>query len=241
MSAQMPSAGIPILMYHKVAPVNPRSTLKGHYVSPRLFARQMESLVGRGYQPIRLSDLHSGRVSERSIVLTFDDGYENFFFNALPLLVRLGFPATVFLVANSLGGSNAWDVVNGDVEERLMTLAQIREARQAGIEFGSHTLDHVDLTAVPAEEARRQIVDSRSLLEDRLSASVESFCYPYGRKTKEVRDIVERAGYRLACSTEKGVNTQDSDPFALRRVNVRRDTAVPILFYKLRRELARAA
>jgi hypothetical protein len=195
-------AGVPILMYHKVAPVNPRSTLKGHYVPPRLFLRQMEALAARGYRPIPLSDICNPNNSDRSIVLTFDDGYENFFLNALPVLVRLGFPATVFLVAGQLGGTNVWDKSAGDVEERLMNLTQIREAQHAGLEFGSHT--------------------------------------PYGRKTPAVRDMVERAGYRLACSTEKGINTAETDTFALRRVNVRRDTAVPILFYKLRRDLARA-
>lgn len=230
---------IPILMYHKVAPVNQRSTLKGHYVSPRLFARQMAALCARGYEVAPLSRLFAGDLSDRSVVITFDDGYENYFTHALPVLVRYGFPATVFLVANAIGRTNAWDANEGDVEERLMDLRQIREAQAAGTEFGSHTLDHVDLISATPDEAWRQISESRRVLEERLEMPVSSFCYPYGRKTEAIRDMVGRAGYRLACSTEKGANTETTDPLCLRRINVRRDTHLPIFLYKLRRDVAR--
>jgi len=232
---------VPILMYHKVAPVNPRATTKGHYVSPRLFAKQMAMLATRGYVPISLSALQCGKVSEKSIVITFDDGYENFFTNALPVLVRHGFPATVFLVANAIGKTNRWDADLGDVEERLMCVSQIKEAMAVGAEFGSHTLDHADLAKVSKDEAWRQIDGSRKVLQDKLGTDISTFCYPYGHKTPEVRDMVPAAGYSLACSTEKGANTEDTDPFALKRVNVRRDTYVPILMYKLRRDVGRVA
>jgi peptidoglycan/xylan/chitin deacetylase (PgdA/CDA1 family) len=234
-------SSVPILMYHKIAPVNPRSILKGHYVSPRLFARQMSALASRGYVVVPLSRVLSGEAPERAVAITFDDGYENYFMHALPILVRHGYPATVFLVANAIGGTNAWDAVEGDVEEKLMDLGQIREAQAAGTEFGSHTLDHVDLTAATPDEAWRQVNGSRCFLEECLDAPVVSFCYPYGRKTGAVREMVQRAGYRFACSTEKGSNTENTDPFSLRRVNVRRDTHLPIFLYKLRRDGAREA
>jgi len=143
--------------------------------------------------------------------------------------------STVFLVANQLGGTNAWDTKEGDVEERLMDVPQILSARQAGTEFGSHTLDHADLQAISADEAWNQIDGSKKKLEAELAFSIEAFCYPYGRKTPEVCDMVKRAGYRLACSTEKGLNTDDTNHYALRRINVRRDTSVPIFAMKLLR------
>jgi peptidoglycan/xylan/chitin deacetylase (PgdA/CDA1 family) len=168
-------------------------------------------------------------------VITFDDGYVNFLTNALPVLRSHRFVATVFLVANQLGGTNAWDVVKGDVSEPLMNAAQIQQAREAGIEFGSHTLDHADLQAVSPEEAWRQIEGSKRKLEETLDCEVDAFCYPYGRKTPDVCEMVRRAGYRVACSTEKGLNTEDTDQFALRRINVRRDTSVPVFAMKLLR------
>jgi peptidoglycan/xylan/chitin deacetylase (PgdA/CDA1 family) len=199
----------------------------------------MEWLRDRGYRPIPVSQVLEPPSEGRPIAITFDDGYENFFLYALPVLVRLGFSATVFLVTNHLGGVNTWDIAHGDVSERLMTRSQACEAQEAGIELGSHTVDHVDLAAAAPTEAWRQITESRARLADLLGRAVTTFCYPYGRKTPEVRDMVERAGYRLACGTQKGPNTHDTDPFDLRRVNVRRDTAVPILSYKLRRDLGR--
>lgn len=236
----MSATAVPILMYHKVAPVNGQSTLKGHYVSPELFGKQMRALRKRGFEAVPLDRLFQEPLPERPIVITFDDGYENFYSHALPILQECGFSATVFLVANLLGQTNQWDVRNGDVEERLMTVEQIRQAMRSGIDFGSHTLDHADLATADDAAAWEQISGSRQLLESRLDSPIKTFCYPYGRKTASVQAMVARAGYTVACSTEKGANTPATDPFALKRINVRSDSYLPIFLYKLRRDLARA-
>jgi peptidoglycan/xylan/chitin deacetylase (PgdA/CDA1 family) len=146
--------------------------------------------------------------------------------------------ATVFLVAHQLGGRNEWDVKVGDVPEPLMTVEQIRAS--ANTQFGSHTLDHADLSAVEPKEAWRQIADSKCALEEALDRPVRSFCYPYGRKTSQTEEMVAKAGYRLACSTVGGFNDPDTNRFALRRVNVRRDTSPTILLFKLLRDMRRA-
>ena len=228
---------VPILRYHKVELLNRRSTVKGHYVSPGLFKRQMAVLKLMGYQAVPLSSLFDPTVKfpPKPVVITFDDGYVNFLTNALPILKRYGFPSTVFLVANQLGGTNAWDSQNGDVEEPLMNVEQILSAQAAGTEFGSHTLNHADLKAVGTDDAWNEIDGSKKKLEDLLSFEIKSFCYPYGRKTPEVCAMVERAGYRMACSTEKGINTEQTNPFVLRRINIRRDTLVPIFVMKMLR------
>jgi peptidoglycan/xylan/chitin deacetylase (PgdA/CDA1 family) len=197
----------------------------------------MAVLAAMGYTAIPLSSLYvpGAKMPRKPIVITFDDGYVNFLTNALPILKTYRFVATVFLVANQLGGTNAWDTMEGDVEEPLMDVGQILKAREAGIEFGSHTLDHADLQAVSANEAWRQIAGSKQKLEEMLSIEIDAFCYPYGRKTPDVCDMVKRAGYRVACSTEKGLNTETTNHFALRRINVRRDTSVPVFAMKLLR------
>jgi peptidoglycan/xylan/chitin deacetylase (PgdA/CDA1 family) len=197
----------------------------------------MAVLATMGYTAIPLSSLYKpgAKMPRKPVVITFDDGYVNFLTNALPVLKSYRFVATVFLVANQLGGINEWDTKEGDVAEPLMDVSQILRAKEAGIEFGSHTLDHADLQAVSHEEAWRQIDGSKKKLEQLLACEVEAFCYPYGRKTPDVCDMVKQAGYRVACSTEKGLNTEHTNHFALRRINVRRDTSVPVFAMKLLR------
>jgi peptidoglycan/xylan/chitin deacetylase (PgdA/CDA1 family) len=197
----------------------------------------MALLALLGYTAVPLSCLYQPgtKLPRKPVVITFDDGYENFLENALPVLSAQGFVSTVFLVANQLGGTNAWDTQNGDVEERLMDASQIQLAHQAGTEFGSHTLDHVDLAGAQSQEAWRQIKDSKTRLESILGFEIETFCYPYGRKTEAVCEMVERAGYRLACSTEKGLNTEQTNRFTLRRINIRSDTSIPVFAMKLLR------
>jgi peptidoglycan/xylan/chitin deacetylase (PgdA/CDA1 family) len=226
---------IPILMYHRIAPIEPRSVVKGHYVHPRMFQRQMATLSRLGYQAVALNDLYREEfiLPPKPVVVTFDDGYRNFATNALPALESFGFRSTVFLVANLIGKSNEWDQARGDVAEPLMTLGEIERAAKQGTEFGSHTLDHSDLSSVDTQEAWRQIAESKAVLQKVLGTEVGTFCYPYGRKTPEVQAMVRKAGYRLACSTEKGLNTQETDRTALRRINVRSDTLMPVFLYKL--------
>jgi peptidoglycan/xylan/chitin deacetylase (PgdA/CDA1 family) len=197
-----------------------------------MFDRQMSVLRRLGYRSVPLTSL-SGRFEPRSVVITFDDGYENFWSSALPSLKRHGYTSTVFVVANLIGKTNEWDAAKGDATEALMTLDQIRRAAKEGTDFGSHTLDHADLSVLPKEEAWRQIADSKAVLQQTLGIEVPTFCYPYGRKTPEVQAMVGRAGYRLACSTEKGLNTAATNPLALRRINIRSDTLMPVFLYKL--------
>ncbi|MEZ0326363.1 MAG: polysaccharide deacetylase family protein [Fimbriimonas sp.] len=226
---------VPILMYHRIAPLNPQSVVKGHYVHPKMFARQMGVLARLGYQAVPLRDLYDSdkTLPSKAVVVTFDDGYKNFSDNALPALISHSFASTVFLVANLIGKSNEWDQGRGDVKEPLMGLQEIEMAADNGTEIGSHTLDHADLTAVDTAEAWRQIAESKAVLEKVLGTEVGSFCYPYGRKTPEVQAMVRKAGYRLACSTEKGLNHSNTDRTALRRINVRSDTLMPVFLYKL--------
>lgn len=228
---------IPILMYHKVERLSARSAVPGHYVSPTLFRKQMGILSAMGYSTVPLSHLYrqDKKLPRKPIVITFDDGYVNFLTNALPILQSYRFVSTVFLVSNQLGGTNAWDFKDGGTPERLMNVDQVLQAKSAGTEFGSHTMDHVDLSAVSREEAWNQILGSKKALEATLGFEVDSFCYPYGRKDDEVRGMVARAGYRLACSTEKGLNTEETDRYALRRINIRRDTTAPVFVIKLLR------
>ncbi|HEY0866685.1 MAG TPA: polysaccharide deacetylase family protein [Fimbriimonas sp.] len=231
---------VPVLMYHKVAPCPRGSLVPGHYVHPRLFERQVRLLRLLGYQTVGLDSLFEEPLPKKPLVVTFDDGYENYFANALPILKRHGFRATVFLVAGLIGDLNRWDADRGDIPERLMTAEQILAAEKEGTEFGSHTKTHADLVAVRTEVARDEIAESKVHIERLLGHPIGTFCYPYGRKTEATEDLVRQAGYRVACSTQGGVNTPETNRLSLRRTNMRKDTHSYVLLYKLLRDYRRA-
>lgn len=226
---------IPILLYHKIGRAPPGALVRGHYVSLGMFRRHLAYLKDRGYESISLSDVvRSDRpLPFRPVVITFDDGYRCLYEEALPALVEFGFGAVVFMVAGALGGANTWEQAVGDVAEPLLGLEQMREMQTAGIEFGSHTMGHPHLTALPREKARREIVESRRLLEDRLEAPCRSFAYPYGDYDAGVRELVDEAGYEAACTTRRAAARRTDDRLELPRINIRRYNVTARFAYKL--------
>ena len=215
------SAGMPWLMYHKLGP-RPRAVrLKGLYVSRPLFERQLSELRAAGFAtPVCGPPLGEGNPGRR-IAITFDDGFANVFQHGLEPLARHGFRAMIFLVAELIGSSNEWEMLEGEARQSLMNDTQIKEWLAAGHEIGSHTLTHPFLTRLSLEKAREEIAASKKKLEDRFGRPVRHFCYPYGDWNPAVRDLVIAAGYETACTTELGVNTQATPPFELKRIQAR--------------------
>jgi len=226
---------IPILLYHKIGRPARGSRRPGQCVSTRLFRRHLAYLARYGYECISLLDVvRADRARPpRPVVITFDDGYRCLYEHALPALAELGWTATVFLVADGLGGTNAWEQAAGDVEEPLLGLAEIQEMRAAGLEFGSHTRSHPRLTELSEAEARAEIADSRARLAEALGAPCDSFAYPYGDWNPQVRDLVEEAGYQAACTTHRAAARRTDDALALPRINIRRYNILPRFAYKL--------
>ena len=217
---QVFAQGNPILTYHKLGPRPGGVRLKGLYVSGKLFTRQLEELKQAGYRSGALGDC-AGPLQEKRIGITFDDGYVNVLRYGLKPLASTGFWAIQFLVADLLGKGNEWDVAAGEAPEPMMDVEQVREWLAAGHEIGSHSLSHPWLTRIPVAEAREEITASRKRLEDVFGRPIEHFCYPYGDWNETVRDLVAEAGYRTACTTNPGVNTQSDSPFGLKRFTAR--------------------
>ena len=212
--------GNPVLTYHKVGPRPRGARLKGLYVSPALFARQLGDLRAAGYRSGPLGNA-AAPVQAGRIVLTFDDGFVNVLEHALAPLRSNGFSAIQFLVADLLGKTNEWEAVAGERTEPLMDAAQVREWLAAGHDIGSHTLSHPFLTQLSRDTAREEISASKKKLEDLFGRAIEHFCYPYGDWNPAVRDLVIEAGYRTACTTTNGVNTAADSPFELKRLTAR--------------------
>ena len=212
--------GRPVLCYHKVARKPLRARVRSTFIPPRLFAAQMRELRADGFRTAGLDDcLRAGGGKE--VVLTFDDGSASALHRAAPVLAQHGFTAINYLVSDLIGGINRWDTDRGEVPDRLMDEGEIRAWLAAGHRIGAHTRTHPALTEIPAARAREEIAGSKKALEDRFGFAIRHFCYPYGKVSPAVRDMVAEAGFETAVTTEPGLARSGGDPFLVPRLGAR--------------------
>jgi peptidoglycan/xylan/chitin deacetylase (PgdA/CDA1 family) len=209
---------------------------QSYYLSPHRWRRLLQAMKSGGYRcadPIRLED-PATKWGDRELVLTFDDGYDDFYTEVFPLIESHGLKPLVFLPAGRIGDENRWDQAVGLRARRLLDAAQIRELRRHGVRFGSHTLTHPLLVRIDDAQLRRELVESKRRLEDLLGDEVNTLAYPYGATNQRVRTAVIEAGYKLAFTTLEGLNLWQ-DPFDMMRLEF--NQVLPPLFYgwKLRR------
>lgn len=216
------ATGHAVLTYHHVGTAPRGVRLKGLYLSPQLFARQMAELAAAGFSAPGYDELlDSGPENGLRVFLTFDDGFGDVWEHALPVLQHQRYQAIQFLVANRLGDVSEWQRPSGEVAGSLMSRGQIEEWLAAGQGIGSHSLTHPYLTRLPLAQAREEIGGSKRMLEDLFGREIRHFCYPYGDWDPRVRDMVEEAGYRTACTTRFGGNAPPLDPLTLQRITAR--------------------
>jgi peptidoglycan/xylan/chitin deacetylase (PgdA/CDA1 family) len=205
---------LPVLLYHSVADsVDPR--FAEWAVTPALFAAHMDFLRSEGYRTLTVRELAVGgggaAAADRTVVITFDDGFEDFYTAAWPHLERNGLTATVFVTTGNVGSTATWLRRQGEGDRPLMSWAQIAEISAAGIECGAHGHTHVQLDTVPLWRAREEIERSRNALAE-VTGPVSSFAYPHGYHTRRVRRAVRRAGFARACAVGDGLATASGDP-----------------------------
>jgi peptidoglycan/xylan/chitin deacetylase (PgdA/CDA1 family) len=187
------------------------------------FARQMQWLHDQAFNIMPLSSLAQCLVDReplpaRSAVITFDDGFENVYSAAFPILAKHGFCATVFLVTGFCGKNNDWPGQPSIVPRLpLLTWPQVREMSRLNIAFGSHTITHPRLDRISSLDAEREIVESRTEIEQQLGQSAPVFAHPYGRSSRSSLDLVRRS-YRAAAGTHLGMVKSASDVFEIERV-----------------------
>jgi peptidoglycan/xylan/chitin deacetylase (PgdA/CDA1 family) len=215
---------IPILMYHDVTPT-PEPEFRKYSLTPAEFDAQMRLLSDRGWIPVSLDRVLASRndravLPARAIVITFDDGFQDCFTHAVPVLLEHAFLATFFFVSGLIGKTSAWLLPLRGIEPPIMSWSDIQELARLGFECGSHTMTHPHLPTLPENECRRELADSRKLLEDRLGRRIVHLAYPFGSYNEAVCHIAEREGYLSGCSTRTGVSDAGDDPFALHRVPV---------------------
>ncbi len=187
----------PVLTYHQVSD---RFELSITRQRVGQFQRGIRFIHEQGYKAVRLDEVFNpGEVgSEKRLALTFDDAYQDFYLNAFPILQKFGLTAHVFVITGYVGKYGKWDYGWGRKKERHLTWEQILELSAAGFDFGSHTVNHPDLTKIPRRFVGYELKRSKETLEDKLGKSVDFLSYPFGRYDRYVQDEAERSGYKGA-------------------------------------------
>ncbi len=210
---------IPILTYHSIDE-------SGSVISTKAetFRWQMKLLSDAGYSVVTLADLISRLEAEEELpdkiaALTFDDGFQNFYAAAYPVLEQYDFKATVFLVTDFCDGYNDWGGNPPDLpRSSLLSWSEVKELSSYGIEFGSHTRTHPDLTKASAVKVREEIVGATTAIGDATGRKPETFAYPFGKYDLAARKVVEE-NFKAACSTNLGKIRFGSDLFSLERID----------------------
>jgi len=200
---------LPILMYHHIRENANSEDKMGNNLSVPLtsFVKQLDDIKNKGYKTITFLDIKKGEIPEKSIILTFDDGYDDFYYYALPELQRRNLKGVLYIVTDFIG------------KPGYLNKSQILEIKNYGIEIGSHTLSHRNLLNLNKEEADKEIRDSKKYIEDLIGEKVVSFCYPAGKFSPEIEIMVEDVGYDFAVTTISGI-AQFYKAFELSRFRV---------------------
>lgn len=203
-----PPEGVAVLAYHKIGYDNDR------YSVPTVeFDAQLAYLKQQGYTTISLLEFAKAKkgkftLPDKPLVITFDDGYEDNYYTALPILEKYGMKGTVFMVVNDIG------------KKGYLTLAQLKEMERRNFEIGSHTANHLPLSTLTPEKKKEEIEISKLLLEWKGLKTVFFLAYPNGDYDAESRALLKESEYLGALTGESGLNTSATDPYILHRINV---------------------
>jgi peptidoglycan/xylan/chitin deacetylase (PgdA/CDA1 family) len=217
---------IPVLAYHKIDEPTADIKLRGAFTSPKNFARQIGYLKKCNFEFYTASELidfynKNDVFPPRAITLTFDDGWKDNYTNAFPIMKKLGITATIFLVPSCIGQTTAKVVADGEGEREHLSIENITEMSEYGIEFGSHTLNHKLLHKASDEEVEFEVTESKKEIENLLQKPCRVFAYPAGFCTAAAQNAVKRAGYVAAFSTVYG-DRENVNLYALNRIEILR-------------------
>ena len=248
---------IPILMYHSIsdAPEKAHHPYFKTNTSPRVFAEHMKFLHESNYAVILLPEAvdiitrnpepanrrhclttrNSQLVTCNPVVLTFDDGFADFYTEAFPILQEYGFCATVFLPTGFISDGECCFK-----DKRYLRWGEIRELAKSRIEFGSHTVTHPQLRDLDWSQVEQEIRESRGIIEDKIGEKVESFSYPYAFPAENeclkerLKNLLVKLGYKNGVTTSVGTAVRGDDPFFLKRIPINSDDDT--VFFKAKLE-----
>jgi peptidoglycan/xylan/chitin deacetylase (PgdA/CDA1 family) len=225
---------IPILLYHSVA-AEARPGFKKWVVPAQTFVAHIAYLHDYGYTPITVTHLINlwangpTNLPSRPVVITFDDGFADFYSTVLPILRKYGFTATLYLTTGFMGQTSRWLASLGESQRPMLTWSQVRAIAASGIECGAHSRSHPQLDTLSVKASWDEIVGSKLKLEEYLGQPVETFAYPHGYYNPTVRRLVQEAGFSSACAVKNAISTVTDDRFALARIIITGDTSAESL------------
>ncbi|MCT8975711.1 polysaccharide deacetylase family protein [Clostridium sp. CX1] len=201
---------LPVLMYHSIA-YEEGNELR---IPKENFREQMKYLKDNNYTTLTLDELYSFFISnkpiqEKSVVITFDDGYKDNYENAYPILKEFGFNATIFVITGAI-----------DNEKDYLTLNQLKEMEQNGIDIESHTVAHEQLDKISYEKQLDTITRSKKYLEEALGKEIRYIAYPFGKYNTDTVKASKYAGYNMSFTTQGGWSNKTQDIFTLNRVYI---------------------
>lgn len=216
----------PIIQYHKIDKPGQGVLVRGGFTPPKRFAKQMLYLKKQGVVFYTASELiehylERGIFPPRGIALTLDDGWKDNYTNAFPVLKRLDIKATIFLVTSCIGQSSAKVMAEGETERAHLTREDVLEMSKHGIEFGSHTVNHLHLDKLPLEEIKIEVEKSKQQIEEMLQKPCKVFAYPAGFYNEAAQQVIKSVGYITAFSTTYGPS-DSLDLYALNRIEIMR-------------------
>lgn len=201
--------GVPVLYYHSVRESADNEVI----ITPENLKAELQYIQDEGYTTLTMNELsayllHNSPIPKKSIVITFDDGYMDNYYNAFPILKALNMKATIFCITSNLDGSY------------YLSKEAITEMLNSGIDIESHTVNHIKLNELPYDKQLRELQESKKTLEEITGREVYAIAYPFGHFNDDSIKAAKAAGYKLGFTTNRGLSDRDDDPFKLDRIYI---------------------
>jgi len=209
---------VPILMYHSISDT-PNDQLA---VPPKQFEQQIDWLINDSFKIISLEEAvrrmrrRPGLNLRKTVVLTFDDGYNDFLHNAAPILQKHCLPATIFIVMGRVGKLSTWDT--SEVARKTLNWKEICQVKKLGFSIGSHSMTHPSLVALGQRTLLHEIGESLRMLKEIIGEQFCAFAYPFGQFSMREKEAVAKAGCHCALKN-RGLwgNGYETDLYLLKR------------------------
>jgi peptidoglycan/xylan/chitin deacetylase (PgdA/CDA1 family) len=210
-SEKIVPVAMPIFMYHYIRKYTDANDPIGVNLSvpPEKFEEHLAWLKENGYESVFPNFFKDPKaLALKPIILTFDDGYEDAYTSAFPLLQKYKMKGVFYLIVSKIGtpGYLNWE--------------EILEMQKAGMAFGSHTLAHPDLRNLDIVNLEKEIKESREILGQKLREEITDFCYPSGKYSDVVMAELRKDNYETAVTTNSGISSLKDDPFLLKRLRI---------------------
>jgi peptidoglycan/xylan/chitin deacetylase (PgdA/CDA1 family) len=201
--------GVPVLYYHSVQKNADNEVI----ITPKTLKYELQYIKDQGYTTLTMNELynyllHNSPIPKKSIVITFDDGYMDNYYNAFPILKDLNMKATIFCITSNLDGSY------------YLSKEAINEMLNYGIDIESHTVNHLKLNQLTYSEQLRELQESKKNLESITGKEVYAVAYPFGAFNDDSIKAAKAAGYKLGFTTNIGLSDRDYNPLKLDRIYI---------------------